>query len=135
MYQVENANVLTILMHMTYRFLKRAPHEGANLLSIDTMPCDGHQMTSTRHNVTKQSQVTVINIRAIKWDDMVHLTLYCLSHCLHPKNLQQHSVESVLKHILVKDSSDAAKFNLWESRHASGFFRIMSAFFRALFQH
>ena len=65
-YQVENANVSTSLMQMTYRFLKRAPHEGANLLSIDTMPCDGHQMTSTRHNVTKQSQVTVINIRAIK---------------------------------------------------------------------
>ena len=54
-YQVENANVSTILMHITYRFLKRAPHEGANLLSIDTVPCDGHQMTSTRHDVTKQS--------------------------------------------------------------------------------
>ena len=65
-YQVENANVSTILMHITYRFLKRAPHEGANLLSIDTVPCDGHQMTSTRHDVTKQSQVTVIDIRAIK---------------------------------------------------------------------
>ena len=122
-YQVENANVSTILMHITYRFLKRAPHEGANLLSIDTVPCDGHQMTSTRHDVTKQSQVTVIDIRAIKWDDMIHLTLYCLSHCLYPKNLQQHSVESVLKHIL------------WGSRHASGFLRIMPAFFRALFQH
>lgn len=66
MYQVENANVLTILLHMTYRFLKRASHEGTNLLSIDTVPCDGHQMTSTRHDVTKQSQVTVIDIRAIK---------------------------------------------------------------------
>ena len=65
-YQVENDNVSTILMHITYCFLKRAPHEGANLLSIDTVPCDGHQMTSTRHDVTKQSQVTVIDIRAIK---------------------------------------------------------------------
>lgn len=68
------------------RFLKRTSHKRSDLLAIDTVPCNGHEMSSTRHYVTQQGQVTVVYVRTVKRDNMVHFTFNSLSHSLDSKH-------------------------------------------------
>ena len=76
------------MLGRAYRFFKRASHERANFLSINAVTCDGHQMSSTRHDVTQQRQVTVIYIRTVKRYHVIHFTLHCLPDSFNSKNLQ-----------------------------------------------
>jgi len=50
----------------THRLLKGAPHEGTDILPVDAMPRDGHEVAPARHDVTEQGKVTVVHIGAVK---------------------------------------------------------------------
>lgn len=52
----------TFCVHITYCFLKRAPHEWTEVLPVDAMASDGHEVTLGCHDVTQQGQVTVVDI-------------------------------------------------------------------------
>lgn len=72
----------------SHRLLKGTLHERASVLTVDAMTCDSHQVAAARHGVAKQSQVTVVDVRAVKGDDMVQLPLQSLSHRLDSQDLK-----------------------------------------------
>jgi hypothetical protein len=49
---------------------------------------DGHQVTLGCHNITKQGQVTIVDIGAIKRYDMVHLSLNGLADSLNTQGIK-----------------------------------------------
>jgi hypothetical protein len=71
-----------------HRFLKGAPHEGTHVLPVDAVAGDGHQVALGRHDVAEQRQVTVVDIGAVEGDDVVHLPLHRLAHCLNAQYLE-----------------------------------------------
>ena len=72
----------------TYRLLKGTSHEGANLLSVYTMSCDGHEVAPARHDVTEQGKMTVVHVRTIKRDHVMQFFLDCLPHGFNSKHLR-----------------------------------------------
>lgn len=50
------------------------------------MTCDSHQMTFSCHDITQQRQVSVVDVGAVKGDDMIHLFLNGLSHSFNTKS-------------------------------------------------
>lgn len=74
------------LLHR-YRFLKGAFHERPGILAVDPMSGDGHQVASTGHGVTQQSQVAVIDVGTVKGDDVVQLPLQSLPHGFNAQHL------------------------------------------------
>lgn len=71
----------------SYRFLKRAASKGSGFLSVDTVSCDGHQVTLSCHRITQQGQMAVVDIGTIKGDDVVHFLLNGLSYSLYTQDL------------------------------------------------
>lgn len=45
-------------------------------LSVDSVTSDGHQVTLGCHYVTKQSQVTVVDVKTVELQHGVHFFLY-----------------------------------------------------------
>jgi hypothetical protein len=60
--------------------LERASHERASVLSIDTVTCDGHQVTFGGHHVAQQRQVTVVDVQSVELQHGVHLLLHRFTH-------------------------------------------------------
>ena len=54
------------------------------------MSSDSHQVTSLGHDITQESQVSVVDIRAIEWNDVEHFLLNRLPHRLHSQYLKKH---------------------------------------------
>lgn len=60
-------NILTTMHTIeTHCLLKGAPHEGTDILTVDAMPRDSHEVAPARHDVTEQGKVTVVHIGAVK---------------------------------------------------------------------
>ena len=76
----------------TYRLLKGTSHEGANLLSVYTVSCDGHEVAPARHDVTEQGKMTVVYVRTIKRDHVMQFFLDCLPHGFNSKHLSTNLV-------------------------------------------
>lgn len=72
---------------LSYRLLKGALHERSRVLTIDAVSCDGHQVAAACHGVAKQRQVAVVDVGAVKGDDVVQLPLQSLSHRLNSQHL------------------------------------------------
>lgn len=75
---------------LSHRLLKGALHERSRVLTIDAVSCDGHQVAAARHSVAKQRQVAVVDVGAVKGDDVVQLPLQGLSHRLNSQHLMVH---------------------------------------------
>lgn len=71
-----------------YRFLKGATSQGAGLLTIYAMASNGHKMTFSCHDITKQGQMAVIDIGTVERDDETHLTFYGFPYSLNAKGLK-----------------------------------------------
>lgn len=56
-------------------------------MTVDAVTRDGHQVTAASHSVTKQSQVAVVDVGAIKGDDVVQLSLQSFSDSFDTQNL------------------------------------------------
>lgn len=67
------------------RFLKGAASQSSCFLPVNSVSCDGHQVTLCCHGVTQQRQMSVVDIGAVKGNDMVHFLFYRLSYSLYPK--------------------------------------------------
>ena len=50
----------------TYRLFKGALHERADVLSVDAVPCDGHEVTARGHNVTEKRKMTIVHVGAVE---------------------------------------------------------------------
>ena len=74
---------------VSYRFLERTPGECSSILSVDTVPSDGHQVTLGCHDITQQSQVTIVNVGTVEGDNVVHLSLNSFTHSLNTKSLKK----------------------------------------------
>lgn len=71
----------------SYRLLKGALHERPCVLTIDAVSRDGHQVAAACHGVAEQRQVAVVDVGAVKGDDVVQLPLQSLSHRLNSQHL------------------------------------------------
>lgn len=69
-------------------FLERASHESAGVLSVDSVTCDGHQVTLRRHDVAQQSQVTIVDVQAVELQHRIHLLLDGLSNRLNSQHAE-----------------------------------------------
>lgn len=70
-----------------YRFLKGALHERSGILAVDSVSGDGHQVATTGHGITQESQVPVIDVGTIEGDDVVQLPLQGLPHGFYAQHL------------------------------------------------
>ena len=62
---------------------ERASHEGTSVCSIYTVTRDSHQRTSVRHNIDQKGQMSIINARATKFDNVSHFTKQRLTSSLN----------------------------------------------------
>ncbi len=76
----------TYYVQSAYRFFEGALHERPHVLSVDPMPRDGHQVTTGRHDITQQGEVTIVHVGPVERDHMMQLLLHGLSHSLDAKN-------------------------------------------------
>ena len=51
------------------------------------MSCDRHEVAAGGHDVTEEGQVAVVDVGAIKGDDMVQLFLHCLADSFNSQYL------------------------------------------------
>ena len=66
---------------------KRALLQGTILCPIDAMPCDGHEVTASGHGVTKDGQMSVVDIGTIKLNDTSQLLEEGIPSCLYAQHI------------------------------------------------
>lgn len=76
-----------IVQHV-HRFFEGTSHQGTGVLSVDTVTCDGHQVTLCSHDVTKQGKMTIVYIQTVELQNVVHFLLDGFSHSLDSKHLE-----------------------------------------------
>jgi len=64
--------------------LEGASHETSQVLSINSVTRDGHQVTLGAHDVAKERQVTVVDVGTVERDDTIHLLFHRLSDGFDP---------------------------------------------------
>lgn len=64
-----------------HRFLERAPHHRSRVVSVDAVSCDSHQVPTIRHDITEDSQMPVVHVRAIEGDHITKLLQESVSNC------------------------------------------------------
>ena len=101
---------LHILLLWTYSFFKGAPSQSSCFLSVDSVTGNSHQVTLRSHDITKQRQVAIVDIRTIKRDDMVHLPFNAFSHSLNTKCLRktelQNQIHTHPSHCLITSDNE-----------------------------
>ena len=65
----------SLVLLLTYSFFKGTPSQCPGLLPVNTVTCDGHQVTFGRHHVTQQRQVAIVDVGAVEGNDVIHLLL------------------------------------------------------------
>lgn len=58
-----------------HSFFERASHKSSSILSIDAVAGDGHQVALSSHYVTKQGKMTIIYVKPIELQYLVHFFL------------------------------------------------------------
>jgi len=71
-----------------HSFFEGTPHEGATVLSVDTVPSNGHQVTFSGHNVTKQGQMPIVDIKTIEIEHKKDLFFHAFPHSFDTKHLE-----------------------------------------------
>lgn len=86
---VHSGNALSFLSSelCSYRFLKGAFHERAGVLAVDPVSGDGHQVATAGHGIAQERQVSVVDVGAVKGDDVVQLPLQGLPHSFNAQDL------------------------------------------------
>lgn len=69
-------------------FFEGTSHKGTGILSVDTVTCDGHQVTLRCHDVTKQGQMTIVYVKTVELQHVVHFLLHGLSHSFDSEHLE-----------------------------------------------
>lgn len=57
-------------------------------MAVDSVSRDGHQVATTGHGVTQESQMPVIDVGAVEGDDVVQLPLQGLPHGFDAQHLE-----------------------------------------------
>ena len=73
---------------MVFNVSNNLPHEGATVLSIDTVPSDGHQVTFGGHDVTQQGQMPIVDIKTVKIQHEKDFFLHSSPHSFDAQNLE-----------------------------------------------
>ena len=76
------------MFNLTYGLLEGASHETADLLSIDAVTRDRHEVALGGHDVAEKRQVAIVDIGAVEGDDVVHLFLDGLAAGLDAERLE-----------------------------------------------
>ena len=66
---------------------KGALLQRAILCPVDAMPCDGHEVTASGHGVTKDGQMSVVDIGTIKLNHTSQLLEEGIPGCLYAQNI------------------------------------------------
>lgn len=66
---------------------KGALLQRAILCPVDAVPCDGHKVTASGHGITKDGQMSVIDIGTVKLNDTSQLLEEGISGCLYAQNI------------------------------------------------
>ena len=61
-------------------FLKRASHQRTSFRAVNTVTCDGHQVTSIRHYLDENRQVSVVDVRTVEFDNASEFFQQRVSH-------------------------------------------------------
>ena len=61
-------------------FLERTSHQRTSFRTINTVARDGHQVTSVRHHLDENCQVSVIDVRTVEFDDASEFFQQRVSH-------------------------------------------------------
>jgi len=83
-----NFTMTSRVQQHVYCFFERATHQATNFLSIDTMTCDGHEITLGCHHIHEQRQMTIVDVGAVKRNDIVHFFLDRFAACFDTQCLQ-----------------------------------------------
>lgn len=70
------------------RLFEGTSHERASVGSIDTVTSDSHEVSAIRHHVHEQGQMSVIDTRTSKLDDVPHFAQQRLSCSFDTQNFE-----------------------------------------------
>lgn len=76
-----------IVQHV-HSFFEGTSHKSTGVLSVDTVTCDGHQVTLCSHDVTKQGQMTIVYVKTVELQNVVHFLLDRFSHSFDTQHLE-----------------------------------------------
>ena len=71
-----------------HSFLEAAPHERPCLHAVDAMACNSHQVAAVGHHLHQNSEVAVVDVGAVKFDDASQLFEQRVSHRLDAQHLE-----------------------------------------------
>ena len=85
--QVVRFSIYSSIKQDIHRLFKGTSHKRPCVITVDTMPCNSHQMPSVCHCITKNGQMSVIDIRTIERYDHPQLIQESSTNSLDSKNL------------------------------------------------
>ena len=85
---LQNVSWRNTKYYSVYRFFEGASSEGSSFLSVDAVTCDRHQVTFRGHHVTKQRQVSIVDVGTVKRNDVVHFSFDGFSDRFYAETLE-----------------------------------------------
>src|SRR5579859_1602783 len=67
---------------------KRCTHKGSGVGAVDSVTRYRHKMSATRHHISQECHVSIVDGRPIELNDSTQLLQQCSTCCLNTKHLQ-----------------------------------------------